>query len=146
MFKHILVSTDGSEPSLKGCQHGLELARQLGSGVTVVTVTTPWRSIAVGEVAVYLPEDRYEAQTEQLAKERLARVEALAKAAGVSCQTVHRSHVHPWEVILSVANEKGCDLIVMGSHGASGVAGLLVGSQAHKVLTHTALPVLVVRG
>jgi nucleotide-binding universal stress UspA family protein len=58
---------------------------------------------------------------------------------------VRKSNDHAWEAIIDTAKEKACDLIVMASHGRRGVSGVVLGSQTHKVLTHSAIPVLVVR-
>ena len=67
-----------------------------------------------------------------------------AKKAGVACDTVQIEHDHPYEAIIKTANDKGCDAIVMASHGRSGISAVLLGSVTNKVLTHTAIPVVVV--
>ena len=68
-----------------------------------------------------------------------------ATAAGVRCEAFHIKHDRPWEAILQVAEQKGCDLIVMASHGRAGVSAVVLGSETNKVLTHSKLPVLVCR-
>jgi nucleotide-binding universal stress UspA family protein len=146
MFKHILIATDGSDASQKATEQGVQIAKALGARITAVTVTTPWKSIAVGEIAIILPEGPYEAEAARVARERLDKVEAMAQEAGLTCETVHRVHIHAWEVILDVAKKKGCDLVVMGSHGRRGLDSLLVGSETQKVLSHSKVPVLVSRG
>ena len=60
-------------------------------------------------------------------------------------ETVHESHEHPWEAILQIAKTKGCDLIAMASHGRRGVSAMILGSETQKVVTHSTIPVLVVR-
>ena len=72
-------------------------------------------------------------------------VENVAKEAGIACDTVRATSDHPYEAIIKAAQDKGCDLIMMASHGRRGVRGLLLGSETHNVLTHTKLPVLVCR-
>ena len=67
-------------------------------------------------------------------------------AAGVTCTVLHRSNDDPWEEIIKVAKERGCDLIFMASHGRRGVGALLLGSETNKVLTHSTIPVLVTVG
>jgi nucleotide-binding universal stress UspA family protein len=67
-----------------------------------------------------------------------------AKQAGVRCDTVQVEHEHPYEAIIQTANDKDCDAIVMASHGRSGISAVLLGSVTNKVLTHTAIPVVVV--
>jgi nucleotide-binding universal stress UspA family protein len=61
----------------------------------------------------------------------------------VICETVHVEEDHPYEAIIATAKQRGCDLIVMGSHGRSGIAAIVLGSVTTKVLTHTKIPVLV---
>jgi nucleotide-binding universal stress UspA family protein len=68
-----------------------------------------------------------------------------ADAAGVRCDTIREVHDQPYRAIIDAAEAKGCDLIVMASHGRRGMSALLLGSEAHKVLTHSTIPVLVYR-
>jgi nucleotide-binding universal stress UspA family protein len=75
----------------------------------------------------------------------LAVIEKAAKAAGVACDTALATSDHTYEAIIKAAEEKSCDLIMMASHGRRGVQGLLLGSETHKVLTHSKIPVLVYR-
>ena len=70
---------------------------------------------------------------------------ALVEKAGVNCKCVTATSDAPWEVIIATARSEACDLIFMASHGRSGLAGLLIGSQTQKVLTHCKVPVLVCR-
>ena len=72
-------------------------------------------------------------------------VGAACAAAGVSCTALTLEALHPWEAIIEHARKHDCDLIVMGSHGRRGVSALLLGSETQKVLTHSKIPVLVVR-
>jgi nucleotide-binding universal stress UspA family protein len=67
------------------------------------------------------------------------------RAAGVVCSGSTVEALHPWEAILDIAKQQGCDLIVMASHGRRGMAALLIGSETSRVLTHSPLPVLVVK-
>jgi len=71
--------------------------------------------------------------------------EEVAAAAGVNCDTVHVEHDHPYQAIIDMAARESCDLIVMASHGRRGVSAIMLGSETVKVLTHGAVPVLVVR-
>ena len=66
-----------------------------------------------------------------------------ARQAGVICETVQIEEDHPYEAIIETAKQRGCDLIVMASHGRSGIAAIVLGSVTTKVLTHTKIPVLV---
>ena len=78
-----------------------------------------------------------------MADKHLAVIEKAAKEMGVACDIVRATSDHPYEAILKTAQDQGCDLIMMASHGRRGVRGLLLGSETHKVLTHTKMPVLV---
>jgi nucleotide-binding universal stress UspA family protein len=145
MYKNILVAVNGSDLANKALQQGLELAKAIGAKVTLVNVTPPWSSIAVGEVAVMFPPEEYEANMKESAQRLLSAAEATAKAAGVASECVEASDPHAYRAILQAAEAKGCDLIVMGSHGRKGIAGLLLGSETIKTLTHGKVPVLVYR-
>ena len=87
----------------------------------------------------------YEAEAWEIGHQYLAVIEAAARAAGVPYEGVHVLHDHPYEAILEVAKQRGCDLIVMASHGRRGIAALVLGSETHKVLTHGTIPTLVFR-
>jgi len=145
MYKNLLIATDGSELADKGVAHGLELAKALGAKVTVVTVSEPWTAFVIGEVGASFPVDEYERACEANASEVLAAAAKRAEAAGVPCQTRYVKDEFPAEGILEAAKKEGSDLIVMASHGRSGVQRLLLGSQANKVVTHSTVPVLVCR-
>lgn len=149
MYAHILIATDGSELAARALDHGLGLAKALGSAVTIVTVTEPTAVLGGGYATVAgtsfdpIPE-LLEAQ-ESAAKDLLAKAEATASTAGVTAKTAYVNDSFPAEGIISTANSVGADLIVMGSHGRRGLGRLLLGSQTNNVLAHTAIPVLVTR-
>jgi nucleotide-binding universal stress UspA family protein len=81
----------------------------------------------------------------EAAQKQLAFIEQAAAQAGVSYEGIYKVSHAPWEAITEAAKKKKCDLIFMGSHGRSGLAGVLLGSQTTKVLTHSKIPVLVAR-
>jgi nucleotide-binding universal stress UspA family protein len=145
MYKHILIAFDGSELSEKAMRQGLELAKAIGAKVTALYVWMPWANIAVGEIAVMFPPEEYETNAIKGADAQLQRVSEAAKIAGVTCVTKNASDAQPYKAIIDTANAEGCDLIVMGSHGRKGLAGVLLGSVANKTLTHAHIPVLVYR-
>ena len=148
MYKHILVSTDGSKLSAKAVRTAASLAKALGARVTGVYVTAPYVAPSYGEVVAYAPpltESRYKELATREAKKALAAVEIEAQAGGVPCATVSITNEHPWRGIVRVAQARKCDAIVMASHGRRGLAGLLLGSETTKVLTHSKIPVLVCR-
>ena len=145
MYKHLLIAVDGSDLSDKALGQGVGLAKALGARVTIVHVSLPWSSIAVGEIAVMFPPQEYEANMAEAAAQLLARMKKAADAAGVAAAVEHVSDAHPDRAILAAAEKQGCDLLVMGSHGRRGIAGLLLGSVTAKTLTHSKIPVLVYR-
>lgn len=142
MYKNILIATDGSELAGKDVQHGVALAKAIGAKVTAVTVTKSFRiplemSVVEDTSAEY--QKRVQASTAKI----LGAVADKAKAAGVVCETIQTEHDHPYQAIIDTARSKGCDLIVMASHGRHGIAALVLGSETVKVLTHSNIPVLV---
>jgi nucleotide-binding universal stress UspA family protein len=145
MFKHILIPTDGSELSRKAVLYGVRLARECKSHVTGLTLVEPYHVASMDAVLVSVDEDEYEAGSRRIAERALEQVRMAADAAGVRCDTIREVHEHPYRAIIDTAHAKGCDLIVMASHGRRGVAALLLGSETVKVLTHSTIPVLVYR-
>src|SRR5262245_34373414 len=148
MFKHILIATDGSELAGKAVEQGLAFAKALTAEITAVTVTEPWDALAMAELAqrqVPNPVSDYDARTAAAANRILWSVGEAAKKQGVPCATRHVKDRHPAEGIIETAQSEGCDLIVMASHGRRGLARLLLGSQASKVVTLSPVPVLVCR-
>jgi nucleotide-binding universal stress UspA family protein len=131
MYRHILIPTDGSELAERAVTHGLLLAKFVGAKVTVIIVA-----------------EAFAKYTEQIKKHNasvLDRVANAAKQAGVPCDTMQAQDVQPYEAIIATATDRGCDLIVMASHGRSGLSAIVLGSVTNKVLTHTKIPVLVVQ-
>lgn len=145
MFSHILIATDGSDLAGKAVDKGLGLAKALGARVTVVNVTEPWSAFVTGEAAIAFPYPDWERACADSAAKILSSANAAATRLGVTCATVHIKEQYPAEGILQVAEDSRCDLIVMSSHGRRGVARLLLGSQALRVLTHSSRPVLICR-
>ena len=136
MYRHILIPTDGSELA----EHGLALAKSLAAKVSVIFVVEPFSELTgrfLEAVATYAQLRREQAAS------ALNRVANAAKEAGVSCETIQVENEQPHQGIIAAAEEKGCDLVVMSSHGRSGLSKLLVGSVANKVLAHAKTPVLV---
>jgi nucleotide-binding universal stress UspA family protein len=142
MYQHILIATDGSELAGKAVATGLELAKRLGAKVTVVTAIEPWLSIASSDTAAAFMQ--YQKAAEQDAVRILAQVSAAAQVQGVQCETVTVTETAA-EAIIETAKNKQCDLIVMSSHGRRGLARMLLGSQATRVLTLSSVPVLICR-
>lgn len=145
MYHHLLVAIDGSELAHNALRHGIRLAKALDANMTIVTVTEPWHAYVAGDGTVIFPIAEYEASITQWADKTLADAAQEADDANVACETVHVQGAHPGEGIVETADRHKCDLIVMGSHGRRGLTRLLLGSQAHHVVTHTTGPVLICR-
>jgi len=88
---------------------------------------------------------KHNEQVKKHAASVLSRVADAAKQAGVPCDTTQVKNAQPYQAIIGVASDKGCDLIVMASHGRGGLSAVVLGSVTNKVLTHTKIPVLVYR-
>lgn len=145
MYKHLLIATDGSELATKAVEQGLSLAKALSAKVTIVTVTEPWVTFAPGEVAVVYPVEEYEKAAAANAKRILDGVGTLAAKIGVTFETAYVKDQFPAEGIVETAKSRGCDLIVMASHGRRGFMRLVLGSEANRVVTHSTIPVLICR-
>jgi nucleotide-binding universal stress UspA family protein len=145
MYKHILIPTDGSPQSRKAIKEGIALAKQLGARVTGFYSPEQYEVLAYGE---YFPPNlisrtEWSKRSKQTAEKYLAPIEKAANAAQVSYQSYHQESIAPWQAIVDAAKKKKCDLIFMASHGRTGLPGLVLGSQAAKVLSHSWIPVLI---
>jgi nucleotide-binding universal stress UspA family protein len=147
MYRNILVATDGSKLSMKAVDHGVGLARALGAKLTAFYASPDYPTPAYAEGVVYDPmsPQEYERLCKREAEKIFKRVELKAAASRVKLATVHSISPSPWEAILAAAKKQKSDAIVMASHARTGVSALLLGSQTQKVLTHSKLPVIVVR-
>jgi nucleotide-binding universal stress UspA family protein len=145
MYKCILLPTDGTELCERALRHGIALAKLVQAKVVGVTVTHPLHSALPRSLIPKNLAGIVHAETVKAADEKLAVVERLAREAGVQVETLRLSNDHPWEALVQAAQDKRCDLIVMASHGRRGVSAVVLGSETHKVLTHSTTPVLVVR-
>jgi nucleotide-binding universal stress UspA family protein len=146
MYQHILIATDGSALAQTAVSHGLSLAKSVGAKVTALIVETSFNVYDVPSSRVQQMSEAYTQHAEQVRRHAagvLDRVADAANAAGVPCETMQVEHNHPYQAIIATAKNKGCDIIVMASHGRSGLSAILLGSVTNKVLTHTNIPVLV---
>jgi nucleotide-binding universal stress UspA family protein len=143
MFKHILLPTDGSEASTRAVDLGIELAQTCHARVYGLHVVLPFNTLTY--IAEILPESEvsYTEEAVRSAERYLGEVRDKAKQAKVACDGNYVFDKHPCEAILQAAQNQGCDLIVMGSHGWRGFTKLLLGSETQKVLMRSRLPVLV---
>lgn len=152
VFKNILLPTDGSALADEAVYKGIIIAKNLGAkviGLHVIPRPVP------GDIwDVWTPDDsedanrfrtKFREKIESVSHQYLAAIEKKAAEAGVACETVSVYADSVYEAILNVAGEKGCDLIVMNSHGNMGVKSTLLGSVTTRVLGHSKIPVLVCR-
>jgi nucleotide-binding universal stress UspA family protein len=144
MYQRILVPTDGSDITAKAVQTAVTLCKTFGAQLCVLAVKEPFPYSAISEMQPIPPQEFFDSQ-ERIANKHLDVVKEAAAAAGVACVAASVEALHPWEAILDFGKQQAADLIVMASHGRRGVAALLLGSETQKVLTHSAIPVLVVR-
>ena len=145
MFKHVLLATDGSELAQNAVTHGLALAKALAAKVTAVTVTDIYPTGPYAPIPLPSMIERYEAAAALTAANILSSVSDAATKLGIDCARIHVKDQTPAEGILDAAQQSGCDLIVIASHGRRGMMRLLLGSQAQKVVTLSTLPVLICR-
>jgi nucleotide-binding universal stress UspA family protein len=147
MFKHILIPTDGSPIAAKAVKAGISLAREIGARVTAYYGLDPMPAPYYGDG--YTIDARTIADIERSARvtgeKALAKIGVAAKAAGVRYAGVINKPATPYDGIVAVAKKNKCDVIFMASHGRRGIAGLVLGSVTHKVLSHSRIPVLVYR-
>jgi nucleotide-binding universal stress UspA family protein len=149
MYANILLSTDGSDVARKGVKHGIGLAKALNAKVTVITVTEPLPvDYGSGHAPGWTPSreefDSFEAACKERASEVLDEARAMAEKMEISVELLHVPNAHPATAIIETAKSRGCDLVVMGSHGRRGLRKLFLGSQTSEVLADGSVPVLVV--
>ena len=146
MFKHILISTDGSPVSNKAAKAGIALARALGAKVTAYSaLEEPQLFYAEGYVPTQREIDGFLQRAREVGQKRVDAIGKMAKAAGVPFAAVVTKAYSPYEGIIAVARKRKCDVIFMASHGRRGLSKLIMGSVTQKVLTHTRIPVVVYR-
>lgn len=144
-FHRILLPIDGSELSLHAFRIGLELAKPLGCTVVALHAVPPFNSIAYMTEFLAAAELRYSQEAPQIASRYLDTAKALAREAGVSCESHCAFGEQPHDAILKAVDEHHCDLVVMASHGWHGLDRLILGSETQKVLAGSRVPVLVCR-
>jgi nucleotide-binding universal stress UspA family protein len=145
MFKHILLPTDGVTLSDAMLQQCVTLAQENHATLTTLHVIPVYELTAMQSEAVAMSGEQFEEENQAKGRLYLDRVAAAARAAGVPCATLCVKDNHPHQAIIRVATDLGCDLITMVSHGRKGMAAVLLGSETHKVLINSRIPVLVYR-
>ena len=147
MFKNILIPTDGSATANKAVKAGIELARELGAKVTGYYAVEAFQPQVYGEG--YMIDSKTVKNLEQRAREagqkHIDGMAKVAQTAGVTFKGGVAVAETPYDGIIEASRKHKCDAIFMASHGRRGLAGLIMGSVTHKVLTHSKVPVLVYR-
>jgi nucleotide-binding universal stress UspA family protein len=145
MFRKILVATDGSPLSVAAASAAIEFAAASGASIMGLSLAQLYPYMLMPEAGAMVDLSMYEEAQDQLADQAVKKLDEQARAAGVSCVTLTKRAVHPYEEIISSAQENKCDLIWMASHGRRGLDKLLLGSETQRVLAHSTIPVMVYR-
>ena len=145
MYKHILIPIDGTQTADKAVAAGIDFAREAGAKVTLFTAVPEYQPPSEAELMARRAISLWD-------HERISRDKAHAildpaaerlRAAGVECDTSYSECNRPFEAIVAAAQSGGCDLILMSSHGRSGLAALWYGSETRDVIAHSSIPTLV---
>ena len=145
MFKHILLPTDGSKLSEVAIHKAVDFAKSIGANLTGFHVIPQFHVFTYRTEMLEDTKEEFARDSRAHAEKYLAVIQDAAKQAGIRCETASTTSDHPYEAIIQAAETRGCDLIMMASHGRRGVQGILLGSETYKVLTHSRIPVLVCR-
>lgn len=147
MFKHLLVPTDGSALSAAAIERAISFAKDAQARITFFYAQPDFPMPIYGEGALIDPTtpEQFARSAAADAEAILAKAQEQASAAGVPSAGDTVVNEIPYEAIIEAAKRHECDLIFMASHGRRGIAGLLLGSEAQKVLTHSKIPVLIYR-
>ena len=145
MYHHILIPTDGSPLSSVAVEQSMDFARDADAKVTVLTVVSPFHVFSADASQLTDTRVDFERRARMHAAKILTDAQLKAKTRGVSCEVVQLESDFPYDAIINTADKSGCDLIAMASHGRRGVAAIVLGSEALKVLTHSKIPVLIYR-
>jgi nucleotide-binding universal stress UspA family protein len=145
MFKSILLPIDGSDLSEKATATAVQFAQLNHASIVAVTVLQPLPLAPLGDGSVVIDTGQYAIDMQASARAHIDMVAGAASAAGIPFQGVITTSTSPSDEIVEAAKKFNCDIILMASHGRSGLEKLLLGSETQKVLSHTTLPVLVFR-
>ena len=145
MYKNILIATDGSSLSARAVEHGTNLAKAVGAPVLLLTVCERFHVFAIESDQLGETPASFREHMQKHAERTLAEASEIARTIGVDASTLHMDDDAPYQAIIRTAEGQRCDLIVMASHGRGGVSALFLGSETMKVLSHSKIPVLVVR-
>ena len=149
MYKNLVVAIDGSNTSYKALRHAVQIACNSGSKITLVNIANPTEYMALAPE--FLQEDSYEATALANAEQTLNKAEELAKSLGATDVERHitvsvKGARDMAQQLVDFAGQNQADLLVLGTHGRTGLMHLLMGSFAETVMRQTTLPLLIIRG
>lgn len=147
MYKRILIATDGSTLSKKAVTHGLDLAQALGADVVVTKVVPKYTQTYFEGVMTLSAEDVKKIEKDWVAHGQavLDKIVQAAQSRKLNIKSAVVKSDRVAEAIIAAAKKHDCDLVVMASHGRKGISRVLLGSETNAVLTHSHVPVLVLR-
>ena len=147
MFKRILCATDGSKRSAHAVKTAASIAKDMGALLTLVHVTPDYRTpyYPDGVMIDWPSEKDYKRDCKAAAEKVFAKDSEITLKEGVEAEHLHLFGDSPADEILAAAKKAKADLIVMASHGRKGIKRLLLGSETQRVVTHSHVPVLVLR-
>lgn len=148
MYKHILAATDGSDLAEKAFTRASQLAKAMGARLTLAHVGMPYvPPLYTGDFvpSVLLSPDEHESRVNEAADKVLTRARSMCETFGLQADTAFVIDEQPYQALIDLANERGCDLVVMASHGRRGLSAVLLGSETQKLLTHSTIDTLVIR-
>lgn len=145
-MRHLLIASDGSDLARAAVAYGLALAKDLGAKVSIICVSESWTGLEIAaqvRIGIDDPIKRFEGLVKKAAEQVLAAAGRTAEHAGVAAELIHVPDSHPADGIIATAEEKGCDMIVMASHGRRGLKRVFLGSVASEVTARSTIPVLI---
>jgi nucleotide-binding universal stress UspA family protein len=145
VFHHILFATDGSPASRLAAEQCVRFAAEIKARLTLIHVVHPLLLFTYEPMVTEEIHAGYRRSRDEHARKALVPVEEMARTAAVPCESLLVEGNETYESIIKTARDRECDLIAMASHGRKGIKAVLIGSQTQKVLTHSAVPVLVFR-
>lgn len=147
MYSHILIPTDGSETAEKAIAAGVEFAREAHASVVFFTAVPEYRLPSEAELMAKhaTPLSEYERKAGEAARAILDKAARVAAEAKVGFETDYALNDHPSQAIIDAAKRHHCDAIFMSTHGRTGLAKLVYGSETRDVLVNSDIPTLVYR-
>jgi len=145
MFKSILLPIDGSELSEKATATAIQFAQLNHARIVAVTVIQPMPLAPLSDGSVVVDAGQFATEMQEAARGHIDRVAAAASAAGIPFEGLISMSSSPSDEIVEASKKYNCDIILMASHGRTGLEKFLLGSETQKVLSHTTLPVMVLR-